>query len=194
MTKRKRWWTSSGDELKSADSRYLGMRSHRFAMAASEWALANGDPESGWEKAHTPLPVGEGNTWVWLPHDLHQIHGLLQSQDLGRKCFWTSDVKRFLEGPQFCVNWFELFDIYTNITGESINLIRANGDRIFFHSKKSAAKTLKMSYSTLLWNLTQHKVYHWTPEYSAHYEPVIFEICTGQDRVSHTSTNKIKEK
>ena len=85
--------------------------SHQFAVRASEWAMENLGPEPGWEKAHTPYPEGMGDTWVWLPHNLHQIHGLLQSEDVGRCCFFSPDVRRFLNSC-FCDNWFELWNLY----------------------------------------------------------------------------------
>lgn len=69
-------------------------------------------PEPGWEKAHTPLPQGMGDEWVWLPHDLHQIHGLLQSYDLGRCCFRSAAVQKMLTNQPFCNKWFELYDLY----------------------------------------------------------------------------------
>lgn len=89
---------------------YRGTRSHQFAIKASEWALANGSPERGWEKAHTPLPQDLGDEWVWLPHDLHQIHGILQSIDMGRACFFPPDARRFLLHCFFCSDWFYLWD------------------------------------------------------------------------------------
>lgn len=110
----------SSDSKSEAYSSLLGSRSHQFAIKASEWALANDSPEFGWEKAHTPLPQGLGDEWVWLPHDLHQIHGLLQSEDLQRTCFLCGSTKAFLR-KNFCSGWFELWDLYDRWTGDQIS-------------------------------------------------------------------------
>ena len=74
--------------------------------------METSSPERGWEAAHTPLPSGMGDETLLLPHDLHQVHGLLQSEDVGRKCFWSGDAKRFLTQGPFVEGWFELWDIY----------------------------------------------------------------------------------
>jgi hypothetical protein len=104
----------NGHEQESEALTYLrSSESHRFAIAASKWAMeTTSGPEPGWEKAHTPLPRDMGDEWVWLPHDLHQIHGLLQSKDLGRTCFWIGHTYEFLTKGPFVKDWFMLFDIY----------------------------------------------------------------------------------
>ena len=109
----------SGQEQRSeASSLLLGSRSHLFAIAASKWALeTTSGPDAGWEKAHTPLPQGLGDEWVWLPHELHQIHGLLQSHDLQRTCFLCGSAKKFLT-QNFCTDWFELWDLYDAWAGD----------------------------------------------------------------------------
>ena len=56
-----------------------------------------GDPNEGrWEDAHYPLPRSMGDSTVKLLHDHHQIQGVLQSEEVGRCCFYSGDVIRAL--------------------------------------------------------------------------------------------------
>ena len=65
------------------------------------------------EFAHCPHPEGMGETGYYLLHEHHQHQGLLQSRDIGRKCFWGGDVKNWLlKADYFPDNFFELWDIY----------------------------------------------------------------------------------
>ena len=79
------------------------------------------DPNLGWEWCHSPLPAREqgvpgglrgGGEGVWLPRDLHQIHGILQSEDVGRVCFWVGDAVQWLKEGPFVQGWFDLYDLY----------------------------------------------------------------------------------
>jgi hypothetical protein len=60
--------------------------------------------------AHCPLPKGMGDKGFYLTWEDHQHQGLLQSKDVGRRCFWAGDVKRWLD--TYPPNYFELYDIY----------------------------------------------------------------------------------
>jgi hypothetical protein len=60
--------------------------------------------------AHCPLPKGMGDKGLYLTWEDHQHQGLLQSKDVGRRCFWIADVKRWLD--TYPPNYFELYDIY----------------------------------------------------------------------------------
>ena len=67
--------------------------------------------------AHCPLPKGMGDEGLYLLWGDHQHQGLLQSRDVGRRCFWAADVKRWLDG--FPEGFFELYGIYEEfISGE----------------------------------------------------------------------------
>ena len=68
--------------------------------------------ESNGEFAHCPLPRGLGESGYYLLHDDHQHQGLLQSRDVGRKCYWIPDVKRWLTTTHFVDGYFELWDIF----------------------------------------------------------------------------------
>jgi hypothetical protein len=68
--------------------------------------------ESNGEFAHCPLPKSMGDSGYYLLHDDHQWQGLLQSRDVGKKCYWTGDVKRWLLSTHFVEGYFELWDIY----------------------------------------------------------------------------------
>ena len=76
--------------------------------------------ESNGEFAHCPLPRGLGDSGYYLLHDDHQHQGLLQSRDVGRRCYWIPDVKRWLTTTHFVDGYFELWDIFDefNITTE----------------------------------------------------------------------------
>ncbi len=67
--------------------------------------------DGNWEKAHYPLPQPEGKRWVWLLQQDHFVQGVLQSEEVGRCCFWSGDVKPFLK-DHWCDEWFEIFDLY----------------------------------------------------------------------------------
>jgi hypothetical protein len=60
--------------------------------------------------AHCPLPKGVGDKGLYLTWEDHQHQGLLQSKDVGRRCFWIADVKRWLD--TYPPHYFELYDIY----------------------------------------------------------------------------------
>jgi hypothetical protein len=67
--------------------------------------------------AHCPLPEGMGDEGLYLLWGDHQHQGLLQSRDVGRRCFWAADVKLWLD--TFPEGFFELYDIYQEfISGE----------------------------------------------------------------------------
>jgi len=67
--------------------------------------------------AHCPLPKGMGDEGLYLLWGDHQHHGLLQSRDVGRRCFFNGDVKLWLDG--FPEGFFELYEIYEEfISGE----------------------------------------------------------------------------
>lgn len=126
---------------------FYDLPSHQFALSAHEWAKHNIGIDHTWEVAHSPVPAGLGDETILLPHDLHQIHGLLQSRDFGRRCFWTGDAKRFLDA-NWCEGWFDLWEIYDELaTGpkKPVELIRMNGDRFLFPSVAEACRVLGLS-------------------------------------------------
>jgi len=60
--------------------------------------------------AHCPYPKGMGDKGYYLLWADHQHQGLIQSKDVGRRCFWGPDVKRWLD--TYPPNYFELYDIF----------------------------------------------------------------------------------
>jgi hypothetical protein len=108
-----------------------------FALACLRYYEEQGlivDKTNG-EFAHCPLPRGVGDKGYYLLHEHHQQQGLLQSRDVGRKCFWTADVKKWLQGCTYWPNgYFELWDIweeFSRITpdavGRALETKRKNG-------------------------------------------------------------------
>ena len=85
-----------------------------FALACRERYAEDGlvVDESNGEFAHCPLPEGLGETGYYLLHDDHQWQGLLQSRDVGRRCYWVGHAKRWLETCNFVDGYFDLWDIY----------------------------------------------------------------------------------
>jgi len=67
--------------------------------------------------AHCPLPRGMGDTGVYLLHNDHQQQGILQSEDVGRKCFYEHDALRFLKESAFGPQLFELWELYEKWCG-----------------------------------------------------------------------------
>ena len=97
-----------------------------FALACLAYYEEQGlivDRTNG-EVCHCPLPKGMGEKGYFLLHEHHQHQGLLQSKDVGRKCFFTPDAKKWLlTADYFPDNYFELWDIYTEFakpTNEAI--------------------------------------------------------------------------
>jgi len=70
--------------------------------------------------AHCPLPKGMGDTGYYLTWEDHQHQGLLQSVDIGKRCFWVGDTKKWLNSLEyFPDDYFKLWDIYEKfISGE----------------------------------------------------------------------------
>ena len=65
------------------------------------------------EFAHCPLTRKECDTGYYLLHNDHQHHGLLQSKDLGKCCFFPADAKRWLENCEpFPDGYLDLWGIY----------------------------------------------------------------------------------
>ena len=85
-----------------------------FALACRERYAEDGlvVDESNGEFAHCPLPKGLGETGYYLLHDDHQWQGLLQSKDVGRRCYWIGHAKRWLETSNFVDGYFDLWDIF----------------------------------------------------------------------------------
>ena len=94
------------------------MNQHEWVQQCAEYYNENGlTPEPGWEEAHYPIPECLGGTeTVWLTWDHHQAHGLYQSEEFERQCFFNADVKKFLDNS-WCSNWFELYDLYDKWSG-----------------------------------------------------------------------------
>lgn len=95
------------------------MKNEEFALECRRRYVEDGlvvDASNG-EFAHCPLPRGMGDTGYYLLHDDHQWQGLLQSKDVGKKCFYEYQARRFLvEGP-FVEGYFDLWDIYETFSG-----------------------------------------------------------------------------
>jgi len=86
----------------------------KFALKCRERYEEDGlvvDQSNG-EFAHCPLPKGLGETGYYLLHDDHQWQGLLQSRDVGRRCFWTPNTKKWLLNTSFVEEFFDLWDIF----------------------------------------------------------------------------------
>jgi len=83
--------------------------------------------ETNGEFAHCPLPKGMGDKGYYLLHEHHQQQGLLQSRDVGRRCFWSGDAKRWLESlDYFPNNFFELWDIFEEFSQPVNNVLHTD--------------------------------------------------------------------
>jgi hypothetical protein len=71
------------------------------------------------EFAHCPYPEGMGDSGYYLLHDDHQHQGILQSQDVGKLCFWVGHARQWLLNcDPLPDNYFELCDIYEKTVKE----------------------------------------------------------------------------
>ena len=90
-----------------------------FALACRERYAEDGlvVDESNGEFAHCPLPRSMGDSGYYLLHDDHQWQGLLQSKDVGRRCYFIGLTKRWLMRANFVTGYFDLWDIYDEFNG-----------------------------------------------------------------------------
>ena len=97
----------------------------------AENGIQPGDPEEGlWEEAHYPLPSSEGSDTILLLHDHHQVQGILQSEEVGRKCYWDGEVRKFLTYGPFVDCWFDLWIYYqkwSNIHSKQMGSLGGRG-------------------------------------------------------------------
>lgn len=100
---------------------------------------------SRWEKAHYPAPKKLGEETIDLKFDDHQVQGILQSEEYGRLCFWTSDAKRFLLTGPFVDGWFGLWNIWEKWTALNcernrvVGIMNMTPEERSARAKKSAA-------------------------------------------------------
>lgn len=94
----------------------------RFALACRAYYDEMGlvvDKRNG-QFAHSPLTRKECDTGYYLLWEHHQHQGLLQSKDLDKCCFFSSDTKKWLaECDYWPDNYFELWDIYNEYSGKN---------------------------------------------------------------------------
>jgi len=70
--------------------------------------------------AHSPYPNGMGDGGYYLTFEDHQHQGLLQSVDVGRKCFWTGHVKAWLNTwPPGCFDLWDIYDEFNKLSEET---------------------------------------------------------------------------
>lgn len=79
-------------------------------------------PEPGWQEAHYPIPecLG-GNETVWLTFDHHQQQGLLQSEEHQCACFYSGDVKKFLDRNPTRLDLWDLYDKWAGYNANAMN-------------------------------------------------------------------------
>lgn len=77
-------------------------------------------PDETYENAHYPEPAHYPNNSgpVIKLHKLdHNIQGIFQSEEYGRKCFWSGDAKAALDAPNYFPHgWFEAYDLWEKWT------------------------------------------------------------------------------
>jgi hypothetical protein len=113
--------------------------------------------EKNGQFAHCPYPKGMGETGYYLLWEHHQQQGLLQSRDVGQRCFFNGHAKKWLlECDPFPDNYFDLWDIYHEFlsgehhphysrTGESAVRYGTKGELSPLFGKKRPEHAQKMS-------------------------------------------------
>ena len=123
------------------------------------------------EFAHCPEPSSKGDWGYYLTFNDHQHQGLLQSEDMDCRCFYTGKVSNWLKPEQ--PNFFELYGIFKYyISGEHCALtgrvgelhptwasskrrerpmiiIKPDGTKLHFSSCTEAARKLGIQRSNL---------------------------------------------
>ena len=98
--------------LQKSPTEFIMLPNEVFALGCRKKYEEQGlivDKSNG-QFAHCPLPKGMGDEGVYLLWGDHQHQGLLQSQDVGRRCYFTYDTKLWLD--TFPEGFFELYEIY----------------------------------------------------------------------------------
>jgi DNA-binding transcriptional MerR regulator len=127
-----------------------------FALACLRYYEEQGivvDATNG-QFAHCPLPRGMGDKGYYLLWEHHQQQGLLQSRDVGRRCFWSGHAKQWLQGCAYWPdNYFELWDIYEQFSQpDNLDALRLEpalekmreGVQSYWDSDKSTERRSKM--------------------------------------------------
>jgi hypothetical protein len=107
--------------------KFIMLPNEEFALACRAYYEEQGliVDETNGEFAHCPYPEGMGESGYYLLHDHHQQQGLLQSRDVGKRCFWVGDVKNWLlKSDYFPDNFFELWDIYDEFSKPSSHVLQ----------------------------------------------------------------------
>ena len=138
-----------------------------FAIeCVAKYAMEGRVRNSTWEFAHCPepKPTSQNNRRLsdkgyYLSFEDHQHHGLLQSIDMGRRCFYAIDTKRWLDTKP--PGYEELIVIYRefvsgkhnplfgrvgalNTLSKGVKVIKPDGTKLYFGSIREAARELEM--------------------------------------------------
>lgn len=103
-----------------------------------------------WDKAHYPLPKDIGNETIWLRHDDHQVQGLLQSEEMGQRCFFSGDAKWFLANGAFVDSWFDLWDLYDKWAGRA-GLPADHGEKVSQGISANSTSTERSERAKKIW-------------------------------------------
>jgi hypothetical protein len=99
------------------------LTSHQFTLDCLQSYAESGDfvDKTNGVFAHSPVPKCENGTeGFYLTFEDHQHQGLLQSLDYGRCCFFSPDVRKWLNFPDvWPTNFFGLWDIHDEIVKQS---------------------------------------------------------------------------
>ncbi len=108
--------------LPNLPKEFAMLPNERFALACRAYYEEQGlvvDKTNG-QFAHCPQPKRYGDTGYYLLWEHHQHQGLLQSKDIGECCFFLGGARKWLlECDPFPDNYFELWDIYEQYSGEN---------------------------------------------------------------------------
>lgn len=114
---------------------FIMLPNEKFALDCLQRYAENGDivDSTNGQFAHCPQPERYGDKGYYLTWEDHQHQGLLQSRDVGEKCFFNADVKKWLLGANvFPDRMFDLWDIYDYFTREHASVMHteeANSNR-----------------------------------------------------------------
>ncbi len=125
----------SGHTLALPSAKSIMLPNEEFALGCRAWYEEQGlivDKTNG-QFAHCPQPERYGDKGYYLLWGHHQHQGLLQSKDVGERCFFPADAKKWLSECEYWPdNYFDLWDIYEKYSSE---LSRKNAEKL--HSEKN---------------------------------------------------------
>ena len=92
--------------------------------------------------AHCPFPKGMGETGYYLLWEHHQQQGLLQSRDVGKRCFFVGHAHKWLKECKYWPdNYFDLWNIFEEFSKPAHDISYLQSDEVKQRRRDGQKKT-----------------------------------------------------